>query len=171
MQVPGLLRPGLRIETCRWRQDSQGRQDATWQNEASRPQPDRHFVWSLAARKNWKRGGGMQGNKSFSCISQLVILAIARLDCGKTHHAMTLYSDSRWKTASQKMQTYLHGLVNERGVKVAGNEASPDALDLVWARGATRDDRGLCRLHSHNLQAIAGMSVHFSPTGKHNPKA
>ena len=47
---------------------------------------------------------------------------------------------------------HLHHLINERGVQVAGNEACPNPLDLVSARGPSRDDRALCGLHCHNLQ-------------------
>lgn len=49
------------------------------------------------------------------------------------------------------MRSHLHDLIDEVGVQVAGDEAGPDALDLVRPRGAPRDDWRLCRLHCHNL--------------------
>ena len=46
--------------------------------------------------------------------------------------------------------TCLDDFVIDLGVENAGDEASPDTLDLVWSRCSSRQDGTLCRLNSHN---------------------
>lgn len=47
---------------------------------------------------------------------------------------------------------HLHDLVNELRVQIARDEACTNALDLVWARRASRDDWRLCWLHCYHLE-------------------
>ena len=58
---------------------------------------------------------------------------------------------------------HLHDLIDERGVQIAGDEACTNALDLVWARRASRDDWRLCWLHCYHLGMTAQLVTIPSP--------
>ena len=47
---------------------------------------------------------------------------------------------------------HLYNLIDDACVQIARDEACADALDLVGAWGASRDDWRLCWLYRHNLQ-------------------
>ena len=78
-------------------------------------------------------------------------LALASLRVGASM-ALLLKGCTTCTREGQACSPYLDGLINEGHVEVAWDEASADALDLVGARLASRDDRALSGLHSHNLQ-------------------
>ncbi len=61
----------------------------------------------------------------------------------------------------RKRTTELHldGLVQQAAVQVAGDEASADALDLVRAGRAARDDWRLCGLHRDDLHQRSKLSI------------
>ena len=50
------------------------------------------------------------------------------------------------------VKDHLHDLIDELSVQITRDEACANALDLVWARCASRDDWRLCWLHCYHLE-------------------